>query len=318
MLKAGKINPRPQFKIVTETDSTATLDGDNGLGLIVGNVAMQKAIEKALKHGSGFVAVCNSNHFGIGQFYSEKALEHGCIGICMSNSVPLMSPPLGRERMLGSNPMSIAFPGPAEDKSVVCDFASTVTAYGKIEVAARQGEEIPEGWGLDDKGQPTTDANRVIEGGSLLPLGGDLKHGAAKGYGLAAMIDILSGVLSGAKWGPYVPPYKIEDYKEESQDEKQQVDPTLGKGTGHFFGAWRVDAFRPIDAFVKEVDAWRDTMRASKTVKKGDQVLCPGDIEKDKRKERESGCRIPLRSSMIQQMEKLAKDLGVKVVQACE
>jgi len=206
MLELGRINPKPKITIVRESASTATVDGDNGLGLVVGPKANAIAMAKAAEAGSGWVSVRNTNHFGIAGYYVLQALERDLIGWAMTNSTKLVAPLWGAERMLGTNPIAIAFPG-LEEPPIVIDLATCSAAYGKIEIALRAGERIPEGWAIDRDGRVTTDPKGMIDGGALLPLGSERERGGHKGYALAMMVDVLSAVLSGANWGPFTPPF---------------------------------------------------------------------------------------------------------------
>src|SRR5438309_5048196 len=208
MLTLGRINPGPQIKIVRSTLSTATVDGDNGLGLVVGPQSNRMAMDMAEKAGSGWVSVRNTNHYGIAGYYVLKALERDLIGWAMTNSTKLVAPLGGAERMLGTNPIAIAFPAGTEPP-VVIDFATSATAYGKIEIAKRKGEPIPSGWAIDRDGNPATRPEQMIDGGALLPLGSTRETGGHKGFCLAAMVDVLSCVLSGANWGPFAPPFAL-------------------------------------------------------------------------------------------------------------
>src|SRR5262245_49648946 len=152
MLTLGRINPRPNLRIVRETPSTATVDGDNGLGLVIGPKANRIAIDKAITVGSGWVAVRGSNHFGIAAYYPLVALAHGVIGWAMTNATKLVAPLWGAERMLGTNPIAVAFPG-KEEPAVVIDLATSTAAYGKVEIAKRAGKPIPNGWAIDRDGR---------------------------------------------------------------------------------------------------------------------------------------------------------------------
>ena len=168
MLSEGHINPKPTITTVRSTLSTATIDGDNGLGLVVGPQANRIAMDMADKAGSGWVSVCNTNHFGIAGYYVLQALERDLIGWAMTNSTSLVTPLWGMERMLGTNPIAIAFPG-KEEPPIVIDMATCAAAYGKIEMARRKGEAIPSGWGIDSQGQATTNPDDTVNGGALLP-----------------------------------------------------------------------------------------------------------------------------------------------------
>ncbi|HLW20390.1 MAG TPA: Ldh family oxidoreductase, partial [Cyclobacteriaceae bacterium] len=274
--EAGRINPTPDIKVVYETPSTAVVDGDGGLGLVVAPFAMQVAIEKAKTAGTGWVSVKNSNHYGIAGIHAMQALQHDMIGISLTNASPLVSPTFSAERLLGTNPISVAIPAKTQPP-FVADMATTTAANGKLEILQRKGEEAPLGWIQDKEGFPTTSPYGVRDGGALLPLGGDREHGSHKGYALGAIVDIFSAVLSGANYGPWVPPFVAF----------LQPDPNpVGEGLGHFFGAMRVDAFRPAEAFKENMDTWISRFRAAKTTPGHEKVLIPGDPERELEAER--------------------------------
>jgi LDH2 family malate/lactate/ureidoglycolate dehydrogenase len=271
MFELGRINPKPKVSVVRETPSTATVDGDNGLGLVVGPKANRIAMDKALASGSGWVSVRHTNHFGIAGYYVLQALKHDLIGWAMTNSTKLVAPLWGGERRLGTNPIAIAFPA-LKERPIVIDMATTAAAYGKVEMARRKGEQLPEGWAIDAQGQPTTDPNQMVQGGALLPLGSTRERGGHKGYCLATMVDVLSCVLSGANWGPFAPPFAL----------RQEIpERSVGKGIGHFFGALRIDGFIDADEFKRQIDDYVQTMRATKPAPGTDGPLVPGDPEAD-------------------------------------
>ncbi|MCS5490447.1 Ldh family oxidoreductase [Algoriphagus limi] len=267
----GRINTSPSIKIVHETPSTAVVDGDGGLGLVVAPYAMNVAIEKASKAGTGWVSVKNSNHYGIAGYHAMMALDHDMIGISLTNASPLVSPTFSKERLLGTNPISVAIPA-KEEPAFVADMATTTAANGKLEILQRKNQDAPWGWIQDKEGKPTTSANGVKEGGALLPLGGDREHGSHKGYALGAVVDIFSAVLSGANYGPWVPPFVAF----------LEPDPNpVGEGIGHFFGAMRVDAFRPAEEFKSHMDNWIKRFRSAKPTEGNEKVLIPGDPERE-------------------------------------
>ncbi len=200
MLSLGRINPKPKIKIIRESPSTATVDGDNGLGLVVGPKSSGIAMDKADAVGTGWVSVCNTNHFGIAGYYVLEALKRDVIGWAMTNSTKLVAPLWGVERMLGTNPIAIAFPG-LEEPPIVIDLATSACAFGKVEMARRKSESIPAGWIIDRTGNVSTNPDDMIEGGALLPLGSFREVGGHKGYCLATMVDVLCCVLSGSKLG---------------------------------------------------------------------------------------------------------------------
>jgi L-2-hydroxycarboxylate dehydrogenase (NAD+) len=299
-LNDGLINPKPEIKLLRSTPSTATVDGDNGLGLVVGPRANQMAIDLADKAGSGWVSVMNTNHYGIAGYYVLKAVARDMIGWAMTNTSPIVAPLWGMDRMLGTNPIAIAFPGKSEP-AIVIDMATCTAAYGKIEMALRKGEKIPEGWAMDNRGYVTTDPADVIAGGALLPLGSDRERGGHKGYGLAIMVDLLSGALSGANWGPFAPSFAVA-----------QALPTrsVGKGIGHFFGAMRIDGFIDADAFKSQVDDYVRAFRAAKPAPGTTGPLLPGDPEREAERIRgENG--VPLILPVIEDLRTISKNTGV-------
>lgn len=299
MFKIGRINPRPNVRIVREKKSVATVDGDSGLGLVVGPKANAIAMEKAAQYGSGWVSVCNTNHYGIASYYSLKALERDMIGWSMTNSSKIVVPLWGAERRLGTNPIAIAFPG-FKNPPIVIDLATSVVAFGKVEIAQRQGKHIPEGWIIDQLGNNSTLPEDVYSGG-LLPLGGTREMGGHKGYCLSSMVDILCCVLSGANWGPFAPPFAIfEDAPKES----------VGKGIGHFFGAMEIDGFEDVDVFKKRIDQWIDVFRNTKPVPGREAVLIPGDPEHEAERVRKKE-GIPVIQAVVDDLKQIAKETGV-------
>jgi LDH2 family malate/lactate/ureidoglycolate dehydrogenase len=300
MLTLGRINPRPNWRVVRQTPSTATIDGDNGLGLVVGPKANAVALEKAEAIGSGWVSVCNTNHFGMAAYYPLQALQRDLIGWAMTNATKLVAPLWGAERMLGTNPLAIAFPG-WEEPPMVIDLATSAVAYGKIEIAVREGQPILAGWAVDREGQVTTRPEKMIEGGALLPLGSDCEHGGHKGYCLASMVDLLCGVLSGANWGPFTPPFAL----------RQEIPArSVGKGIGHFFGALRIDGFMDPGEFKRRVDEWVRVFRSAKPAPGTSGPLIPGDPERAAEVDRRVS-DIPLLPAVVDDLRDIARRTGV-------
>jgi len=292
--EAGRINTRPDIHIAHETPSTAVVDGDSGLGLVVAPFAMEVALQKAETAGSGWVSVKNSNHFGIAGYHAMMALERDMIGMAMTNASPLVAPTFAKERMLGTNPIAVAIPA-GEQPAFVADFATTTAANGKLEILQRKQQQAPYGWIQDKEGAPSTDPHELRNGGALLPLGGDREHGSHKGYCLGAIVDIFSAVLSGANYGPWAPPFV--------SFLPLPPDP-VGEGLGHFFGAMRVDAFRPAAEFKAHMDQWIGRFRSARPVN-GEQVLIPGDPERVMEQERrEQG--IPLLDPVVEDLQEVA------------
>ena len=269
--EAGRINATPSMKVIHETPSTAVVDGDAGLGLVVAPMAMQLVIDKAKAVGTGWVSVQNSNHFGIAGYHAMMALSHDMIGMAMTNASALVAPTFSTERMLGTNPIAVAIPAGAQPP-FVADFATTTASNGKLEILQRKHETAPSGWVQDKEGNTSTDASELKNGGAMLPLGGDREHGSHKGYALGSIVDIFSAVLSGASYGPWAPPFPAYVPMPENMP---------GKGLGHFFGAMRVDAFRPAEEFKQHMDNWITRFRDAKTATGHERVLIPGDPERE-------------------------------------
>ncbi|MCX2745009.1 Ldh family oxidoreductase [Mangrovivirga sp. M17] len=300
--ESERVNPKPNIKVVHETPSTAVIDGDKGLGLVVGPVAMKIAMEKAKNVGTGWVAVKNSNHYGIAGYHSMMALEEDMIGFSFTNASPLVAPTYGKERMLGTNPISVAIPT-KDEPPFVADMATTTAANGKLEILQRKNEKAPLGWVQDKEGNPSTDPGAVKDGGALLPLGGSPKNAGHKGYILGSIVDILSGVLSGANYGPWVPPFVSF---------LPVSDNPVGEGLGHFFGAMRVDAFRPKEDFLKHMDHWIRRFRETESINDEEKVKIPGDPERMFEQERnENG--IPLLKPVVESLKSLSEKFDVEL-----
>ncbi len=276
--EAGRINPKPQIKILHQTPSTASIDGDGGLGLVVAPKAMKIALEKSELVGSGWVAIQNSNHFGIAGYHAMMALPKDMIGFAMTNASPLVAPTFSTERLLGTNPIAVAIPADKQP-AFVADFATTTAANGKLEILQRKQQDAPLGWIQDSTGNASTNPNELKQGGALLPLGGDREHGSHKGYCLGAMVDILSAVLSGANYASWAPPFV--------HFLPLAANP-VGKGLGHFLGAMRIDGFRPAEEFKQHMDTWILRFRNAKPIEGQPKVYIPGDIERETAHERQT------------------------------
>lgn len=294
--EAGRVNANPSIRIVHETPSTAVVDGGAGLGLVVAPFAMQVAIDKAKVAGTGWVSVRNSNHFGIAGHHAMMALEQEMIGMAMTNASALVAPTFSVERMLGTNPIAVAIPA-GEQPPFVADFATTTAANGKLEILQRKQAEAPLGWVQDQQGHPSTDASILKKQGALLPLGSDRDHGSHKGYALGSIVDIFSAVLSGASYGPWAPPFPAYVPMPEHMP---------GEGLGHFFGAMRIDAFRPAEEFKQHMDNWITRFRMARPAEGHEKVLIPGDPEREMEAIRmKEG--IPLVDSVVAELEQLAE-----------
>lgn len=293
---AGRVNPDPSVRVIHETPSTAVVDGDSGLGLVVAPKAMRIAMDKAAQVGTGWVSVQHSNHYGIAGYHAMLALEEDMIGISMTNASALVAPTFSAERLLGTNPICVAIPA-GNEPPFVADFATTTAANGKLEILQRKGGVAPLGWIQTREGQSSTDPHELKAGGALLPLGGDREHSSHKGYALGAIVDIFSAVLSGANYGPWVPPFPAYVPMPENMP---------GKGIGHFFGAMRIDAFRPAEIFKQHMDQWIQRFRSARTVQGEAQVLIPGDPERVMELERRKG-GIPLLKPVAEDLKFLGE-----------
>lgn len=297
--KSGRVNATPHVRVVHETPSTAVVDGDRCFGMVAGMRSMRLAIEKAASTGTGWVATRNSNHFGIAGYYAMMALENDMVGICVTNANPLVAPTWSVSRYLGTNPLAVAVPA-LNEPPFVADFATTPIARGKLAVAEKKGEKVPFGYVQDAEGVPSDDPGILRRGGAMLTLGGDRLHGSHKGYCMTAVVDIFSALFSGASFGPFVPPSVAYLPVPENQE---------GKGTGHFFGAMRIDAFRPAAEFRAEMDEWIRTFRNAKPSKGESRVLIPGDPEREA-EERYRREGIKLVPAVVEDLKAIAAELG--------
>ena len=300
--EAGRVNAVPNIRVIHETASTAVVDGDSGLGLVVARKAMEIAIAKAEAVGTGWVSVQNSNHFGIAAVHAMMALEKDMLGIAMTNASPLVAPTFSIDKMLGTNPICVAAPAGSEP-AFVADLATTTAANGKLEILQRKNLQTPDGWVQDEEGNPSNDPHILKKGGALLPLGGDRDHGSHKGYALGAVVDIFSALLSGANYAPWVPPFPAYVPMPSQQP---------GKGIGHFLGAMRIDAFRPATEFKASMDHWIQGFRAARPLPGEEKVLVPGDPERESQAERLIA-GIPLLPLVVSDLKSVAEKLKVNV-----
>ena len=295
--RAGFIHPEAEPTVARDDMATALVDGQKGLGHPASVLAMGLAITKAATYGIGIVAVRNSNHFGACANYSMMALERGMIGLAVTNSpFVAMVPTFARKPMMGTNPLSLAAPA-ARLAPFVLDMATTTVAVGKLTIASRWNKPIPEGWGLDAQGKPTSDAREVLASRLLSPLGGSRELGSHKGYGLGVMVDILSGVLSGGVYGNVLDRTSGRERKETN--------------TGHCFAAIDIKRFRPLGDFTAAMDdmlqALHDTPRADGQ----ERVYTAGEPEAEtERVRRTQG--IPIAPALVRQCNEIAAGLGVK------
>ena len=296
--RAGRINTAPNICVVHESPSTAVMDADGAIGMVAATRSMELAIKKASTAGTGWVATRNSNHYGIAGYYSMMALEKDMIGICMTNANPLVAPTFSTSRLLGTNPIAVAIPA-GKEPPFVADFSTTPIARGKLAVAGKKGEQVRTGYVQDSEGQSSTDPNILKTGGSMLTLGGDFEHGSHKGFCLSAIVDIFSAVFSGANFGPFVPP---------SVAYLPVLEEKVGEGTGHFFGAIRIDAFQTKERFKATMDKWIKTFRNGKPIPGKPGVVIPGDPERmaEERLQKEG---IPIIPAVHKELQTVAESL---------
>jgi LDH2 family malate/lactate/ureidoglycolate dehydrogenase len=288
-MEQGLIKRSTNISLISETPTTAMYNAGNGWGQVAGVKAMESAIEKAKTYGTAFVGVNNSNHFGTCSYYARMAAAEGCIGIIMTNTSAMMVPFGGLEPSLGTNPIAFGIPTGKGKDPVVLDMATSHVARGKILVAKTKGIEIPEGWAITKDGEPTTDPIAALEG-FLLPMG-------SKGSGLAIMVDILSGVLTGALFGKRVP---------------RMYEDAEPQNIGHFFGVIRVDAFIKLEEFEQRMQEKIDETVNSKPAKGFDRVYMPGEIEMMKMK-KQLAEGIALSPAIFRELEQTGHQYGVDI-----
>ncbi len=280
-LRSGLVNPLPSMRVIGETAATLALDADNGLGHPSAYRAMQRCIEKARVSGAAVATVRNSNHYGIAGYYAMMALPHDMIGLSFTNAASLVAPTHGRTAILGTNPIAVAAPSGGE-RPYVLDMATSIVPIGKVTVYEKAGLEIPYGWGIDGTGQVSTDPERVFHGGALMPLGGTEEMRGYKGYGLALLVEILSAVLAGAAFGREVDP-----------DDRRFV-----SRIGHCFAALRVDAFRPLEDFKRDLDALIRQLKDSPKAAGQERIYIHGEKEFEKA-ERSRRAGVPVLAEVV-------------------
>jgi LDH2 family malate/lactate/ureidoglycolate dehydrogenase len=286
-VQAGVVKARPDIRLLSSGTAAALVDGDNGLGPVVGSRAMEAALDLARSHGTGFVGVRHSNHFGPAAYYVEKAVRQGCIGLAISNAPPNMAPFGGKSRFLGTNPVAIGIPAGEEDP-MIFDASTSVVARGKIIMAAHTKKPIPEGWAIDPEGYPTTDPEQALAG-AVLPFGGP------KGSAISFIIDIVCGVMTGASFARHL--NTLEDLATE-------------QNVGHVLAALRTDLFITESQFKERMDVILKMLRASPPAPGWHQVLAPGEIElANEARSREQGITLP--AAIAGQLVNLGEELDV-------
>jgi LDH2 family malate/lactate/ureidoglycolate dehydrogenase len=278
-LRDGGINPKPNIKLAVDFEANAVVDGDKGMGQVVAYFATKLAMEKAGKFGTGSVTVRNSNHCGAMAFYSMMMADAGYVGYCATNAGILMTPFGGAKNLVGVNPFAFAVPA-GQPFPFVLDMATSMTAMGKVNMARIRGQKIPVGWAVDSEGNPTEDPAKA-EKGSLLPVGGP------KGYGMALMLDIQSGILSQGRFGA-----------------------GLGSpGVGHFFQAMKVETFLPMAKFQEEMGQLITQLKTSPLAPGFKEIFLPGEIEHNLTTDRiKNG--VPIEQDILDQIEGLAVEVG--------
>jgi LDH2 family malate/lactate/ureidoglycolate dehydrogenase len=287
-IRRGVMTPVTKPEFVVDAGAVAVLDGRDGIGQVLAATAAREAIRRAKLHGIGAVGVRNSNHFGTCMYYTLMAAREGCVGFLTTNGGPAIAPIGGIEKMIGTNPWSIAAPA-GKYAPMVMDIANTGVARGKIYLARNRKESIPLGWALTAEGEPTTDPQQAIDG-IILPMAGH------KGYIIGVMMDMLSGVLSGSSWGTDVNgPYHY--------DKKS--------GAGHFMIAMNVEVFRPLAEFRAQMEEMIERLKSVPLAKGSEEIFYPGEIEaRNDLKNRKEGLQYPRET--IADFLKVAGDLGLK------
>lgn len=298
-IKDNKMTPKTELKVLKETPVSLLISAGNGIGQVAGYKTMNMVIDKTKKNGLCFATVKDSNHYGIAGYYSMMALKEDLLGISLTNSAPLVLPTFGKQAVLGTNPLSIAAPTKNENPFVL-DMATSTVPRGKLEVYNRMGKPIPDAWATDEKGYPTVEVAKVLDnmlnrkGGGLLPLGGATEEmGSHKGYGLSAMVDILSGVLSGGAFGSII------------YSNKQAA------GVCHFLGAIDPDLFITKDEFKGNMDKFIGILRDSEKAEGQDKIYIAG--EKEFKKEEEQKETVSISNKVLENLKEIGKDVGVEV-----
>ncbi len=297
-IKNDVIETRPRIKIKWLTHTTGHCDGGNGLGMVVGWHAMKACLSRAEEFGSAFLAVNRSDHFGIAGYYSSMALDSQMIGIAMTNGSPRVVPTGGTTGILGTNPISVAIPRKLEHPFIL-DMSTSTVSSGKIDVVVRKGQEVPNGW-VYPSVEPFLDSQGVVPMSVLqYPLGGKKITGGYKGYGLGLMVDILSGVLSGANFGSRLSASKKPDAQ---------------ANMGHFLGAMKISGFRQIEEFNEDFDSLVQDIKSSPLEPDTERIFIPGEPEIIARKENKRK-GIPILPSVLEKLKQIASELDLEIPQ---
>ncbi len=282
-IRVGEVKTNPKIEVVSDSGATALIDGDFGLGQVVGKMATELAIKKASEFGIGAVGVKRTSHVGMLAYYGMMIAERRMSAMVTTNSPAFMAAWGGRKPVLGTNPLCVTFPG-RKGASVVLDMATSETAAFKINSAASKGEKIPVGWALDEDGRPTTDPKAALKG-ALLPFGG------YKGYGLAVVVELFSSVLLGADWSSKI----------------KVVFHTEG---GLYVQALDVSHFRPFDEYLGDLDAVVKNIKSSGRSGAKEEILLPGEKEALNLADR-SKHGIPLDERLTRDLTRVSSEFGV-------
>ncbi len=294
-VRAGGNNPRARMRRVRDNPCTAVLDADNALGPVGGKAGMDLAIAKAAEVGIGMVLVRNCNHYGPAGHYARMPVEREMIGMSLCNVLASMPPTGGAEACVGNNPYAVAFPA-GQEPPVVVDACTSKGSWGKVFLAAKTGQSLEPECYTDAEGRVTLDPRAVMGGGCLLPIAGH------KGYGIAAAIELLTGMLAGAALDHDIPhPYKHLD---------RPGDNTF------LMAAIRVDQFQDVPDFRRNMDAWVRHIRGSRRAPGVERIWLPGEIEAETRKARLSG-GVPVNPAVWEEVRALAREAGVPEVEEC-
>ncbi len=288
-LRLGLVNPRPNLQVSRTAPGAALVDGDNGMGMVVGTRAMAEALAIAREVGLGLAGVRRSTHYGMAASYVLQAIAAGQIGFAFTNSSPGMAPYGGSKPVLGVNPLAVGVPA-GQRSPFVLDMAMSIIARGKMRLAAMQGESIPEGLGLDREGQPTTDGMQVFGGGTVLPFG------EAKGSGLAVWMEIMAGVLTGAAFA--------------GEMRSLYEDFSGPQAIGHLFLAIRPDLFMSREEFARRMDTMLERFKDAEPVPGVDEVFMPGEPE-ERQASRRACTGIPMAPEIVALLRREAEELGV-------
>jgi LDH2 family malate/lactate/ureidoglycolate dehydrogenase len=288
-LQSGAMRAQTQAEKLVDSAAVVVLDGRDGIGQVLAEKAMREALRRAKGYGIGAVAVRNSNHFGTAMFYSLMAPPKGCVAMVFTNASPAMAPWGGREKRVGTNPWSLAAPA-GQYAPLVLDIANTAVARGKVYLAKQRGEPIPPGWALDSQGAPTTDPLAAIAG-LIAPMAGH------KGYGIAVVMDMLAGVLTGSAFGKAVHgPYE----------------PSERSGCGHLMLALDIASFLPLEQFNARMEQLVQELKGTPLAAGSDEIYYPGELEaRNAERQVREGLLLP--QETVAGLQALADELGLQL-----